>query len=51
MPSFTEDDIRKIWESDWNEAFKRFFTAGIVITAAKQNRLHCVLVGGAAVEF
>lgn len=51
MPSFTEDDIRKIWESDWSEAFKRFFTAGIVITAAKQNRLHCVLVGGAAVEF
>lgn len=48
---FTEDDIREVWNSNLSDAQKRFVTAGIVIATAKKYRLHCVLVGGAAVEY
>lgn len=48
---FTEDDIREVWNSNLSDAQKRFVTAGIVIATAKKYKLHCVLVGGAAVEY
>ena len=47
---YTEEDIRKVWDSDMSEAEKRLATAGMVLSTTEANNLHCVLVGGLAVE-